>query len=129
MEDQTINLDTFPTELQNKKILLDSIIKYLSILIAVACLKKRKKERSRQDSNLRGNIPSDFESDALTTRPRLLLLMQRAQLLVLLKRKQMPNFEVQNFKVQNVDNNVLFISCARICTPMNKNISKLYLQY
>ena len=30
------------------------------------------KIRSQQDSNLRGKIPSDFESDALTTRPWLL---------------------------------------------------------
>ena len=29
--------------------------------------------RSRQDSNLRGQSPIDFESIALTTRPRLLL--------------------------------------------------------
>ena len=28
--------------------------------------------RSRQDSNLRGETPLDFESNALTTRPRLL---------------------------------------------------------
>ena len=34
--------------------------------------KRNKNLRSRQDSNLRGHSPSDFESDALTTRPRLL---------------------------------------------------------
>ena len=40
----------------------------------MASLKKVKNNfRSRQDSNLRGQSPSDFESDALTTRPRLLL--------------------------------------------------------
>ena len=33
-----------------------------------------KKWRSRQDSNLRSQRESDFESDALTTRPRLLYL-------------------------------------------------------
>ena len=32
---------------------------------------KRKKCRSRQDSNLRSQRESDFESDALTTRPQL----------------------------------------------------------
>ncbi len=32
---------------------------------------KEKKLRSGQDSNLRGHSPSDFESDALTTRPPL----------------------------------------------------------
>jgi hypothetical protein len=31
--------------------------------------------RSRQDSNLRRKIPLDFESNALTTRPRLLLIL------------------------------------------------------
>ena len=30
--------------------------------------------RSRQGSNLRGETPLDFKSNALTTRPRLLLL-------------------------------------------------------
>ena len=29
--------------------------------------------RSRQDSNLRGETPLDFKSNALTTRPRLLM--------------------------------------------------------
>lgn len=32
---------------------------------------KEKNERSEQGSNLRGNIPLDFESNALTTRPSL----------------------------------------------------------
>ena len=36
------------------------------------CNEQKKIIRSRQDSNLRGQSPSDFESDALTTRPRLL---------------------------------------------------------
>ena len=31
--------------------------------------------RSRQDSNLRGKIPLDFKSNALTTRPRLLIVL------------------------------------------------------
>lgn len=31
----------------------------------------KKKIRSRQDSNLRGETPLDFKSNALTTRPRL----------------------------------------------------------
>ncbi len=31
--------------------------------------KKRGKARCEQDSNLRGNIPLDFKSNALTTRP------------------------------------------------------------
>ena len=31
--------------------------------------------RSRQDSNLRGRNPLDFKSNALTTRPRLLLIL------------------------------------------------------
>jgi hypothetical protein len=31
--------------------------------------------RSRQDSNLRGETPLDFKSNALTTRPRLLFLL------------------------------------------------------
>ena len=35
---------------------------------------KTKYIRSRQDSNLRGETPLDFKSNALTTRPRLLLL-------------------------------------------------------
>ncbi len=30
---------------------------------------KRKKDRYEQDSNLRGKIPLDFKSNALTTRP------------------------------------------------------------
>ena len=34
--------------------------------------------RSRQDSNLRGETPLDFKSNALTTRPRLLLLILRS---------------------------------------------------
>ena len=34
----------------------------------------KKKIRSRQDSNLCGETPFDFESNALTTRPRLRLL-------------------------------------------------------
>ena len=34
-----------------------------------------KKIRSRQDSNLRGHSPIDFESIALTTRPRLLIVL------------------------------------------------------
>ena len=33
---------------------------------------KMKRIRRRQDSNLRGQSPLDFESNALTTRPRLL---------------------------------------------------------
>ena len=32
--------------------------------------------RSRQDSNLRGETPLDFKSNALTTRPRLLMKHQ-----------------------------------------------------
>ena len=32
--------------------------------------------RSRQDSNLRGETPLDFKSNALTTRPRLLSKLQ-----------------------------------------------------
>ena len=35
------------------------------------CQKKREDIRSRQDSNLRSQRESDFQSDALTTRPRL----------------------------------------------------------
>ena len=35
--------------------------------------KRKQKNRTRQDSNLRGQSPIDFESIALTTRPRLLL--------------------------------------------------------
>ena len=31
--------------------------------------------RSRQDSNLRGETPMDFQSTALTARPRLLLVI------------------------------------------------------
>ena len=34
--------------------------------------------RSRQDSNLRGRNPLDFKSNALTTRPRLLLIVSFA---------------------------------------------------
>ena len=37
--------------------------------------------RGRQDSNLRGETPLDFESNALTTRPRPLLTIYDAQLL------------------------------------------------
>ena len=44
-------------------------------LVCLISLKKRKEKkklfRSRQDSNLRGETPFDFESNALTTRPRL----------------------------------------------------------
>ena len=35
----------------------------------------KKRFRSRQDSNLRGETPLDFESNALTTRPRLLRIL------------------------------------------------------
>ena len=35
----------------------------------------KKTFRSRQDSNLRGETPLDFESNALTTRPRLLRIL------------------------------------------------------
>ena len=31
--------------------------------------------RSRQDSNLRGETPLDFKSNALTTRPRMLIAL------------------------------------------------------
>ena len=40
-----------------------------------------KEFRGRQDSNLRGETPLDFESNALTTRPRPLLTTYGAQLL------------------------------------------------
>ncbi len=42
---------------------------------------KKKKKRSEQGSNLRGNIPLDFESNALTTRPSLQLSYWSARLL------------------------------------------------
>ena len=35
------------------------------------------KIRSRQDSNLRGRNPLDFKSNALTARPRLLIIIMR----------------------------------------------------
>ena len=38
---------------------------------------KDKKFRNRQGSNLRGHSPLDFKSNALTTRPRLPLIIKR----------------------------------------------------
>ena len=52
-------------------ILVELISKKVTLPSLYAMIKK-KTYRSRQDSNLRGETPSDFESDALTTRPRLL---------------------------------------------------------
>ena len=48
---------------------------YLFLVCLISLKKKERKKkklfRSRQDSNLRGETPFDFESNALTTRPRL----------------------------------------------------------
>ena len=47
---------------------MPSFLMLISQIYKFQCL-GRKICRSRQDSNLRGQCPSDFESDALTTRP------------------------------------------------------------
>ena len=38
-----------------------------SVKVKIQC--RKKKDPCEQDSNLRGNFPLDFESNALTTRP------------------------------------------------------------
>ena len=45
-------------------------------------IKWTKSIRSRQDSNLRGGTPLDFKSNALTTRPRLLICFTDASLTI-----------------------------------------------
>ena len=42
--------------------------------------KKKEKKRTEQDSNLRGQSPLDFESNALTTRPSVLQLVDFAEM-------------------------------------------------
>ena len=46
------------------------------MLIQCNSTAQSKSIRSRQGSNLRGKIPLDFKSNALTTRPRLLMKHQ-----------------------------------------------------
>jgi hypothetical protein len=46
-------------------------VKYLALHGLESHATEVKNVRSRQDSNLRGETPLDFKSNALTTRPRL----------------------------------------------------------
>ena len=52
--------------------------------VCVGQKKKKKRGRTEQDSNLRGQSPLDFESNALTTRPSVQILRADSDITVLL---------------------------------------------